>query len=132
MLNSFLGIARQWSREKFAIFSHKPLGVMLEFQYIERELLVFSANWILPCDESIKQLTLRIKLVYMYSYSEIALIHDTRHVRTRFRVGGIKASHLPIGLIAVDYTVVYTVKRVRRFYYCKMSSSSCDKLLRHF
>ena len=28
---------------------------MLEFQYIERELLVFSANWVLPCDESIKK-----------------------------------------------------------------------------
>ena len=31
VLNSFLGIARQWSREKFAIFSHKPLEVMLDF-----------------------------------------------------------------------------------------------------
>ena len=31
VLKSFLGIARQWSREKFAIFSHKPLGVMLDF-----------------------------------------------------------------------------------------------------
>ena len=30
----------------------------------------------------------------MYSYSEIALIHDTRHVRTRFRVDGIKAMSL--------------------------------------
>ena len=103
---------------------------MLEFQYIERWLLVFSANWILPCDESIKKLIFRIKPVYMYSYSEIALIHDTRHVRTRFRVDGIKASHLPIGVIAVEF--VCTVKRVRRFYSCKMSSSSCDKFLRHF
>ena len=67
---------------------------MLEFQYIERGLLVSSANWILPCDESIKKLTFRIKLVYMYSYSEIALIHDTRHVRTRFRVDGVKAMSL--------------------------------------
>ena len=41
----------------------------------------------------------------MYSYSEIALIHDTRHVRMRFRVDGIKASHLPIGLIAVEFTL---------------------------
>ena len=30
----------------------------------------------------------------MYSYSEIALIHDTRHVRTRFRVDGVKAMSL--------------------------------------
>ena len=67
---------------------------MLEFQYIERGLLVFSADWILPCDESIKKLIFRIKPVYMYSYSEIALIHDTRHVRTRFRVDGIKAMSL--------------------------------------
>ena len=103
---------------------------MLEFQYIERGLLVFSANWILPCDESMKKLIFRIKPVYMYSHSEIALIHDTRHVRTRFRVDGIKARHLPIGLIAVEF--VCTVKRVRRFYSCKMSSSSCDKFLRHF
>ena len=29
--------------------------------------------------------------MYMYSYSEIALIHDTRHLRTRFRVDGIEA-----------------------------------------
>ena len=30
----------------------------------------------------------------MYSYSEIALIYDTRHVRTPFRVDGIKAMSL--------------------------------------
>ena len=70
------------------------LGVMLEFQYIERGLLVFSANWILPCDESIKKVMFRIKPVYMYSYSEIAHIHDTRHVRTRLRADGIKAMSL--------------------------------------
>ena len=29
--------------------------------------------------------------MYMYSHSEIALIHDTRHLRTRFRVDGIEA-----------------------------------------
>ena len=131
VLKSFLGIARQWSCEKFAIFSHKLRShVRISIYRIERGLLVSSANWISPCDESIKKVIFRIKPVYMYSYSEIALIHDTRHVRTRFRVDGIKASHLPIGLIAVEF--VYTVKRVRRFYYCKMSSSSCDKLLRHF
>ena len=113
MLNSFLGIARQWSREKFAIFFPKASRSHVRFQYIERGLLVFSANWILPCDESMKKLIFRIKPVYMYSYSEIALIHDTRHVRTRFRVDGIKASHLPIRFIAVEF--VCTVKRVRRF-----------------
>ena len=129
VLKSFLGIASPWSRKNLLFFPIS-LGAMLEFQYIERWLLVFSANWILPCDESIKKLIFRIKPVYMYSYSEIALIHDTRHVRTRFRVDGIKASHLPIRLIAVKF--VCTVKRVRRFYSCKMSSSSCDKFLRHF
>ena len=35
-----------------------------------------------------------MKPVYMYSYSEIAFIHDTRHVRTPFRVDGIKAMSL--------------------------------------
>ena len=30
----------------------------------------------------------------MYSYSEIALIYDIRHVGTRFRVEGIKATSL--------------------------------------
>ena len=29
--------------------------------------------------------------MYMYSHSEIALIHDTRHLRTRFRADGIEA-----------------------------------------
>ena len=29
--------------------------------------------------------------MYMSSYSEIALIHDTCHLRTRFRVVGIEA-----------------------------------------
>ena len=33
-------------------------------------------------------------LVYMYSYSEIALIHNTRLVRTRFRIDEIKAMSL--------------------------------------
>jgi len=67
---------------------------MLEFQYIELRLLIFSANLILPCDDSIKKVIFRIKPVYMCSYSEIALIHDTRHVRARFRVDGIKAMPL--------------------------------------
>ena len=40
---------------KNLLFFPISLGVMLEFQYIERELLVFSANWVLPCDESIKK-----------------------------------------------------------------------------
>ena len=62
---------------KNLLFFPISLGAMLEFQYIEGGLLVFSANWILPCDESIKKLIFRIKPVYMYSYSEIALIHDT-------------------------------------------------------
>ena len=44
--------------------------------------------------ESIEKLISRIKPVYMYSHSEIALIHDTRHVRTRFRIDGIKAMSL--------------------------------------
>ena len=95
VLKSFLGIARQWSCEKFAIFSHKLRShVRISIYRIERGLLVSSANWISPCDESIKKVIFRIKPVYMYSYSEIALIHDTRHVRTRFRVDGIKAMSL--------------------------------------
>ena len=32
--------------------------------------------------------------MYMHSYSEIALIHDTRNLCTRFRVDGIKAMSL--------------------------------------
>ena len=37
VLKSLLGIARQWSREKFAILTPR---VMLEFSYIESGLLV--------------------------------------------------------------------------------------------
>ena len=40
---------------KILLFFPISLGAMLEFQYIERGLLVFSANWVLPCDESIKK-----------------------------------------------------------------------------
>ena len=131
VLKSFLGIARRWSREKFAIFSHKLRShVRISIYHIERGLLVSSANWISPCDESIKKVIFRIKPVYMYSYSEIALIHDTRHVRTRFRVDGIKAMSLANRINRGR--VCLHCQKVRRFYYCKMSSSSCDKLLRHF
>ena len=59
--------------------------------------------------------------MYMSSYSEIALVHDTRHLRTRLRVVGIEAmsrvisggkqvKNLPTGLIAVEF--VYSVKTV--------------------
>ena len=39
VLNSLLGIARQWSREKFAILS-QSLGMMLEFWYIKYGLAI--------------------------------------------------------------------------------------------
>ena len=40
VLSSLLGIARQWSRGKFANFDSKASRVMLEFSYIESGLLV--------------------------------------------------------------------------------------------
>ena len=64
--------------------------------------------------------------MYMYSYSEVALIHDTRHLRTRFRVDGIEAMSLGIS----GGKFVYSVKTARRFYFCKMYSSNFDKFLR--
>ena len=64
--------------------------------------------------------------MYMYSHSEIALIHDTRHLRTRFRVDGIETMSLGIS----GGKFVYSVKTARRFYFCKMYSSILDKFLR--
>ena len=42
VLKSLLRIARQWRSEKFGILSLKlSLGVMLEFEYIERGLFLY-------------------------------------------------------------------------------------------
>ena len=75
----------------------------------------------MPCDESIKKVIFRIKPVYMYSYSEIALIHNTRHVRTRFRVDGIKAKSLANRING--RRVCLHCRKGTTIYSCKMSSS---------
>ena len=75
----------------------------------------------MPCDESIKKVIFRIKPVYMYSYSEIALIHNTRHVRKRFRVDGIKAMSLANRING--RRVCLHCRKGTTIYSCKMSSS---------
>ena len=57
----------------------------------------------------------------MYSYSEIALIHNTRHVHTRFRVDGIKAMSLVNRING--RRVCLHCRKGTTIYSCKMSSS---------
>ena len=57
----------------------------------------------------------------MYSYSEIALIHNTRHVRKRFRVDGIKAMSLANRINS--RRVCLHCRKGTTIYSCKMSSS---------
>ena len=75
----------------------------------------------MQCDESIKKVIFRIKPVYMYSYSEIALIHNTCHVRTLFRVDGIKAMSLANRING--RRVCLHCRKGTTIYSCKMSSS---------
>ena len=71
----------------------------------------------------------------------IALIHDIRHLRTRFRVDGIDVMSRGIsGGKQVKKFVnginrglfVYSVTMGRRYYSCKIYSSRLETFLRHF